>query len=745
MSSTRSRVTIDTEQLLDSGRRDHRSGGLDKALEAYRQVLEQSPEHPDALYLMGLVLYRQQQVARAIGLIERAIVIDPEQALAHASLAQIYQNQAAHKRAVMYFRRAAELAPKNPDILNGLGLSLTKLKKYPLAVEAFKAALLIKPEMAEVYNNLGNLLCSMGRPDAAEQHYLRCIDVRENFALAHNNLGVLYQAQQRAELALKHFASAMKIDPDYAEASNNLGALLLETGDLDGALLQFERAIKLQPGLQQAQINAGMVLQNLGLHAQAGKKLDRVLKSDSQNLTASWVRCITELRTVYESKKEIGLARQAYANRLQALTARHDSAGLFSLSAGVLMQAYLLPYQGRDDMKLQSMSGDFLCHRAQREQLNALRHKPAVADKTKLGIVSAFFYDHSNWKIPIQGWLKGLSAEHEVIAYHTGTREDAATEEARNGVTKFYSGLSVQQFAEQILDDNIDMLIYPEVGMHPRTSRLAIQRLAPVQCASWGHPVSTGLPSMDYFISSDLMEPEDAQSYYREKLIRLPGLSFCWTRPEYDERMSLSREDFGLSRDGLVYLCVQNLSKYLPQHDDLLTGIARQLPSAQLVFIESVVSTTTALKKRLQGCFDEAGLDFNKQVLFLPRQDKDHYHALNRLADVFLDTPDWSGCNSSLEALACELPVVTLPGQFMRGRHTMAFYHQMEYQALIARDEPHYIQLAVRLGRDDAWRSAQRKRISQCRHRLESDMAPVESLAKLIPMLVTSAANEAKD
>ena len=742
MSSSHSRATSSVEQLLGSARRDHRRGVLDKAFEAYQRVLEQSPEHPDALYLMGLILYRQNQTARARALIERATMVDPRHALAHASLAQIYQDQAAHKRAVMYFRRATELGRQNPDVLNGLGLSLYKLGKYPPALEAFNDAISLNPEMAEAHNNLGNLLRTMERPDAAEQHYLRCLEVQPDFVRALNNLGVLYQSQQRLEMALNHFNAALKINPDYAEAHNNLGAVLLDQADLDGALSEFKLAIKLQPGFVQATINAAMALQNLGLHAQAGEQLDVVLTPGPYQMTARWIRCITELQAVYESTSALDQARHNYATSLKSLTGQSEAENTFSLAAGVSMQAYLLPYQGQNDLLLQSIAGDFLCRRAVAEQQPLLMRPARASGKIRVGIVSAFFYDHSNWKIPIQGWLKVLSTELKLFAYHTGVREDDATTEARQRVVKFHSGLSARRFAQQILDDDIDVLIYPEVGMHPLTTRLAIQRLAPVQCASWGHPVSTGLPVMDYFISSDLMEPEEAQSCYREKLIRLPGLSFCWTRPEYDERGSFSPSDFGLTRNGPIYLCVQNLSKYLPQHDYLLVEIVRQLQSAQLVFIEAASATTKALKKRLQRCFNAAGLNFEKQVHFLPRQKKDRYHALNQLADVFLDTPAWSGCNSSLEALVCDLPVVTLPGQFMRSRHTLAFYRQMAYPALIARDEAHYIELAVRLGRDENWRAAQRERISQCRYRLEGDSVPVDALAKLIPALVELGGNE---
>ena len=122
----------------------------------------------------------------------------------------------------------------------------------------------------------------------------------------------------------------------------------------------------------------------------------------------------------------------------------------------------------------------------------------------------------------------------------------------------------------------------------------------------------------------------------------------------------------------------------------------------------------------------------HQHLLFLPRLKRDEYHALNLLADVFLDTPQWSGCNSSLEALSCDLPIVTLPGDFMRGRHTAAFYRKMQYDTLIADNEAHYIELAVRLALEKGWRETQRQQVTKCKHRLIDDDEPVQALAEFI-------------
>jgi len=722
------------QELLLRGRGAHRKGQLDQALHNYQRVLALQADQPDALTLSGLVLYRQQKIQAALQMIEAATQCAPGHLLSHASLAQIYQDLNRHKRAIVFFKRAIDLDGGNAKLWNGLALSLAG-DHQRAAQQAFERAIQLNPDTVEAYNNLANLQRNMGQLQAAKRNYQHCLRLRPNFAEAHSNIGGVYHSQRQWTQAKRALSRALECRPGYAEAHNNLGAVLLDEGDHRQALQQFEKALSLAPRLDAAAVNAATTLHNLGLHHEARQYLDSLLEKDAGNVSLQWRRCVAELQMVYDSEQALQQSRQSYAQKLQTLAEGDSMDQPVPLLEILSMQPFLLPYQGFDDLPLQRLTGAFytqqLCAYPPPRDIRSRKPGPLC-----VGIVSAFFYDHSNWKIPIQGWLQALNAQYEVYAYHTGVHEDKVTRQAQQQVHRFYFGQSAQQFAQQIRDDDLDILIYPEIGMHPLTTRLATERLARVQCVSWGHPQSSGLPSMDYFISSDWMEPGDAQTFYSEKLIRLPGLSFTWTQPEYNQTAAaVSRVDLGLPADRLIFLCVQNVSKYLPQHDALWLEIMRRLPEALLVFIAGPSAATKQLKTRLRRAMSEAGLDFEHQIVFLPRLDRDQYHALNRHADVCLDTPDWSGCNSSLEAFICDLPVVTLPGRFMRGRHTAALYRQMSYQELIARDEQHYIELAVRLGLDSSWRLQQSRLIAQFRHRLEGDPVPARALVDCLPRL----------
>src|SRR5262249_9395174 len=136
----------------------------------------------------------------------------------------------------------------------------------------------------------------------------------------------------------------------------------------------------------------------------------------------------------------------------------------------------------------------------------------------------------------------------------------------------------------RVAEQQLDVLLYTDVGMDPLTYFLAFARLAPVQCVTWGHPVTTGIPAMDYFLSSELLEGGGAERHYTEKLVRLPTLNTYYHRPSPPSPLK-GREQFGLPADGHLYGCPQSLFKFHPEFDELLGAILRRDPQGTLVLI----------------------------------------------------------------------------------------------------------------------------------------------------------------
>ncbi|MBF0215167.1 MAG: glycosyltransferase, partial [Magnetococcales bacterium] len=240
---------------------------------------------------------------------------------------------------------------------------------------------------------------------------------------------------------------------------------------------------------------------------------------------------------------------------------------------------------------------------------------------------------------------------------------------------------------------------------------------APVQCNGGGHPIASGLDSIDCFFSSALMEPENGQEHYTERLILLPNLASCYPAP----RIALTQDPEGYRPGAVNYVNLQSLFKLLPGDDALYARIARQVPGSRFHFIGWTRSVTEAFRHRLRRAFAAHGLDADLYCEILPRMPQERFFGLAKAADVILDGLDWSGNNSSLEALALDAPIVTLPGPFFRSRHTCGIFRRMGLMETVATTREEYIAIAVRLGLDRAFRERMRQAIAQAKGRLYED------------------------
>jgi predicted O-linked N-acetylglucosamine transferase (SPINDLY family) len=350
----------------------------------------------------------------------------------------------------------------------------------------------------------------------------------------------------------------------------------------------------------------------------------------------------------------------------------------------------------------------------------------------RVGYVSSRFRNLSASKYFL-GWIREHNRERfEVHAYHVSAKSDSTTAEVRRAVRHFRQLRgSLKETCAAILADQLHVLVFLDVGIDPAMTQLAGLRLAPVQCAAWDHPVTTGLPTIDYFLSSELAEPKEAQDHYSETLIRLPGTGTCYHKPVIPRGLlTKARSDFGIRHDAMVYLCCQYAYKYLPAQDHYFVQIAQRLPNSQFVFLTPNKFVAQHLRARLERAFLAAGLRADDFCVLLPEIERFDYWNLCLLGDAVLDPIGWSGGVSTFEAVACGQPIVTLPGEFMRGRQSFAILKQLGVTDTIARDEEEYVSVAVRLALDREWRDSLADKMIANHHLLYSDKGCVEALEK---------------
>jgi predicted O-linked N-acetylglucosamine transferase (SPINDLY family) len=745
-------------QLLTRGMQEHQAGRLGQAVACYRAAIGLEPTCAELYNNLGLALDGLGQRGDAAAVYRQAIGLRPSFVEAHFNLGLTLANAGQAHEAVAAYRRALALKPGFAEAHYSLGNALRQIGRLDAATASFQRATALKPDYVDALNNLGVTLRERGELPAAAAALQKAVALAPGLAEAWTNLGLVLQALDRGDEAASYFDRAAALTglaelasrleqalaqkPDDAEAMCDLGTVRKEQGRRDDAARCYRRAAELKPGLAAAHYNLGLLLQDQGRMDEADVCYRRALAADPLHGLTRIATCMAHLPIIAASAEAAARHRAAYAQALAALCddARTPEARRRFADGVGAAQPFFLAYQGRNDRDLQAQYGAFVCSlMAERFPPASLPPPPASDEPIRVGIVSGYFCDHSNWKIPIKGWLSQLDRRRfDLCGYYLGQRRDNATRDAESLCRRFVMGrLSLEEWRAAILADRPHVLIYPEIGMHPLAPQLAALRLAPVQCNSWGHPETSGFPTLDYYLSSDLMEPADADAHYTERLVRLPNLSI------YCERMEvplapIQRSQIGLRPAATVYWCGQSVFKYLPEHDDIFPRIAREAGDCQFVFLETQLGrhVLEMFLDRLGRAFAAYGLDAKRHCVVRPYLSQSEFQGTMACCDVFLDSIGWSGCNSTLESLARDLPIVTLRGALMRGRHSAAILDMMGLADTVAERVEDYVALAVRMARDPAWRAAQRGAIAARKDRVWHDRACIVALEDFLERAV---------
>jgi len=587
--------------------------------------------------------------------------------------AEIRLKQGLYSDAAQYFQKVTKLDPQNARAFSGLGKAFLFLRRYAEAQQSCQYAIQINPTLAEAYSNLGDIFREQSAFDAAEQNYAKAVQLDSGLSLAHYYRGNMLKTQGKVNEAIESYEQACKENPYLVEARWNKHRIL-------PVIIDEEKQI-----------------------ATCRERYSQGLDSIFQNL---------------DLKSKVG--------RRNAIKGLYTSTNFY------------LQYQGCDDLNLQNKYGDMLVDIMSANYPQWSHHigkrELKVGEKIRIGYVSPFLRAH-NGAVWLLGWLRNRNCDDfEIHCYHTGTQMDEKTTEFKKHCDYFnHIPSDMKKLCTKIVSDELHILVYPELGMDPQSMLTAGLRLAPVQCVGWGHPITSGLSTMDYWLSSDLMEPENGQQHYSEKLIRLPNLANCHSIEQHDrlqnEPLTKSRTDFGLPEDAILYFCSQSLFKYLPQYDYLWPEIAKKVPDAKFVFL--AISSVHVLKKfmaRIEKAFNNYNLRAQDYCIMLNRQTPEDYLILNRLVDVFLDNPPWSGNNTSMAAIDAHLPIISYPTEFMRGRHSYAILTMLDVHETIADSEEEYIELAARAGSDIEWRSSIVKKIINNHTKIYNDTDCVKGL-----------------
>ena len=539
--------------------------------------------------------------------------------------------------------------------------------------------------------------------------------------------------------AIVSFTRATELEPAGAAHWARLGRVLAVARQRAAAEAALTRACSLDPRQPALHLALAELYAEQNRMEEALEACRRALAADPNSIQAAVTEALM-LPPIYSSANDVAQWRTRFAEGLERLQAgKHRWLARPHGVLGVETTNFYLPYQGGDDLGLQSGYSDFLAALlgAAAPDLQA----PIVSRRNREARVRVGFMSSNLRACTIgdyfESWITDLPRERfEVCLLLTESVPDARTRALASAGDEFaaLSG-TVDEVARSVKSRGLDVLVFPDVGMAVWSSLFAAMRLAPVQCAAWGHPVTTGSRFIDHFLSCADMEPPGAAASYREALTLLPGLGTRYRPPPQVD--STRRERFGLPLEGRLYLCPHSLYKIHPDTDPLFFELLARDPQAVFVFFAATTSgQRQAFIDRLQRGMQARGLPPRQQIKLLPYLSRSDFRSVMTACDVMLDPLHWSGGGTSLDALTTGLPLVTLPGRLMRGRQSAAMLRTIGVEELVARDEEEYVAIALRVAQDRAYREAVCARIREGLPRLVDRSEPVEALALALERMV---------
>jgi len=243
------KMTKKIENLLKRAVAHHRNGEWEEAEGLYHRVLQNVPNHPDALHLLGLVNQQKGETARAEELVRRAISLDGRAPLFHLSLGNVLSARGKSNEAMESFRQALRLEPRFTEAHYNLANELLRMDRVDEAVFHYQEALGINPDLAEGHYNLGKAFDKLDKLAEAEASYRRALERNPNYFDARFNLAISLSDQCKLEDAERCYQQALAMRPGYVDANWNLSLVWLLAGNLKEGWQKYEWRLR-QPKYQ---------------------------------------------------------------------------------------------------------------------------------------------------------------------------------------------------------------------------------------------------------------------------------------------------------------------------------------------------------------------------------------------------------------------------------------------------------------------------------------------------------------
>ncbi len=624
----------------------HRCGNLTSAKEIYERLLVSHPGNAEVLHLLGVIALQTKDFPRAIGLISKALVINPQMPNAFSNLGNVYKEQ----------------------------------KELDKALKCYQCALKIDPLFADALSNIGNIYYEQGSYAEALNFYNRTIEINSYHADAYYNRGNIFLHFSKNPAAVSDYSKALAIDPSIVDAYLNRGQAHKKMGNYPAALADFSRVIEMQPRYAEAYYHRAVTYfadNNHTLVALEDLKKAAQLKPDLDYL----------LSAIFFHKK-------AFADWDDLETSGKQLLEMSEKGNKVITPFSFISHF--DSLKLQlAVTLSWITTQTNKDASGlSLLQKIPRKERVHLGYFSSDFNEH-----PVTYASAGLFRHHDkskfkITGFYFGRKKDATVETLSKVFDEFYdiadlSDVEVTELARKLkIDIAIDMNGCTS-GSRPA---VFLNQAAPIQVNYLGYPGTMGTLLMDYIIADEVVIPPESQKYYTEKIAYLD----CFM--PHDDQLKVSdkkftRSELGLPEEGFVFCGFNNSYKITSQIWGQWMDILKGVPKSVLWLSYRNDPTSDNLRKEAQA----RGVD-PARIIFARRMDEVGEHmARLKCANLFLDTYPYNAHTTATAALWAGLPVLTRIGESFASRVAASLLSTCQMPELIVRTPEEYQSMAIDL------------------------------------------------
>jgi len=654
-------------------------------------------------------------------------------------------------------------APHDPRPWFLLGASHHALGRLHAALKAFDAALALAPGHLEAGQASVAVLCQLGHPRAALERCEQLLALAPNDPGIHFNTALAHAAAGELDAALVRYDATLALDERMRDARLNRGTVLLRLGRYATALENNRALVAAFPGDAEARFNLAEACLAQSLYDEALAQCDHGLTLAPQapdihfdrGLALAALGAIDEAEAAFAAARRLDPPRFAARERsVQRGQPEPIDARAIYLARGFEAldscdwtdrERYLRRFavwMGEDGGRPLDASA-FVWRGAASGMTPGLQRTLAVQASTsiaraatpfppvdparsggriRIGYVSADFRAHA------VGWLtEDLYARHDrsrfaAYAYALTAGDGSRVRDriaAAVDVFRDVSGDSPGAIAAQIRADAVDVLVDLTGYTLDARPQVFAMRPAPINVAYLGYPGTSGAPFIDYAIVDRVAAPPPAERHFTEHLVYLPDTLWCYGRPTLHPGERPSRGSLGLPRSGFVFAALHNGYKIRPEIFACWMALLTRVEDSVLWVLARREEVRGNLRREATRC----GVD-PERLVFAPPAPREVHLARQSAADLFLDTPDYSGGATCLDALWTGLPVLACPSGSYAGRQSASALAALGLEDLIATGRDDYLERATRLATDPGALADARTRLGLAR-----DAAPLFDMA----------------